>query len=59
MTSSERSTTLPAVGVIDQNVGAAQLGFDAVGRCGQGVGVGDVGLEGDGAGAGPTAGHGA
>ncbi len=34
-------------GVIDQDVGAAQLGLDAISSRGQGVIVGDIGLDGN------------
>jgi hypothetical protein len=36
-------------GVVDQDVGAPELGLDPVGGLDEGVAVGDVGLDGDGA----------
>ena len=36
-------------GVVDEDVRAAELLLDAGGRCDDGVAVGDVGLDGDGA----------
>jgi hypothetical protein len=36
-------------GVVDQDVGSAELGLDPASRRGEGVPVGHVGLDGDGA----------